>query len=446
MTSSCVASTINQNNLPVVKIHFRERVQRVHFPYPPLYRGPELIYGLPTWLADDLLSSLYLKLFEDWSRRSRSSVRQFDRESSRLGKPIRSSKLGFSRLSSCWRLKSCPIDLNESFFDERGCVIAWFDDPIWCRRVEFENQSSTSFSAWLACFCRAAFDFSRPFRPTSLGTDNLSNCGQSLTRDLDEEVWGSASGLKNGPCITLALLNAEYSDDWRFASQFWGRAAKVRYWSTGTCPGNIHLPNDQSLHSYNTIHRRQYNLHHPRQASYPSLSVAKPVIEFGPPRLHIHKVATKLGTPVIVGHKETRSQSMYICKTCICLMRRCWAAVTLMPLLRYKGFRNPSIRAILLRSHWNTLRDNSREPTALIWPFIPHVKQTLLIGQDRVECSSRAPQVKHWTPHKFYLMKWAQKARTIWIGHAEVLCCPSAPQFLQIVRSRIAASSRGSWK
>lgn len=33
--------------------------------------------------------------------------------------------------------------------------------------------------------------------------------------------------------------------------------------------------------------------------------------------------------------------------------------------------------------------------TALICPFIPHVKQTLLIGQDRVECSLRSPHVRH---------------------------------------------------
>lgn len=33
--------------------------------------------------------------------------------------------------------------------------------------------------------------------------------------------------------------------------------------------------------------------------------------------------------------------------------------------------------------------------TLLMCPFIPHVKHVLLIGQLRVECSSRAPQVKH---------------------------------------------------
>src|SRR6266404_2087200 len=34
--------------------------------------------------------------------------------------------------------------------------------------------------------------------------------------------------------------------------------------------------------------------------------------------------------------------------------------------------------------------------TLLMCPFIPHVKHVLLMGQLRVECSSRAPQVKHW--------------------------------------------------
>lgn len=34
--------------------------------------------------------------------------------------------------------------------------------------------------------------------------------------------------------------------------------------------------------------------------------------------------------------------------------------------------------------------------TELIWPFMPHVKQTLLIGQERVECSFRTPHVKHF--------------------------------------------------
>ena len=34
--------------------------------------------------------------------------------------------------------------------------------------------------------------------------------------------------------------------------------------------------------------------------------------------------------------------------------------------------------------------------TLLMCPFIPHVKHVLLIGQLRVVCSSRAPQVKHY--------------------------------------------------
>ena len=39
--------------------------------------------------------------------------------------------------------------------------------------------------------------------------------------------------------------------------------------------------------------------------------------------------------------------------------------------------------------------------TLLMCPFIPHVKHVLLIGQPRVECSSRAPQVKHYqSSHK----------------------------------------------
>lgn len=35
------------------------------------------------------------------------------------------------------------------------------------------------------------------------------------------------------------------------------------------------------------------------------------------------------------------------------------------------------------------------EHTLLICPFMPHVKHTLLIGQLRVKCSSRAPHVRH---------------------------------------------------
>lgn len=34
--------------------------------------------------------------------------------------------------------------------------------------------------------------------------------------------------------------------------------------------------------------------------------------------------------------------------------------------------------------------------TLLIWPFMPHEKQVLLIGQLRVEWSLRAPHVRHW--------------------------------------------------
>src|SRR5260221_9799589 len=69
--------------------------------------------------------------------------------------------------------------------------------------------------------------------------------------------------------------------------------------------------------------------------------------------------------------------------------------ITIVIVIRHASRTRMSVWAVL--DTWSaSLMLEGTSHTLLMCPFMPHVKHVLLIGQLRVECSSRAPQVKHY--------------------------------------------------
>lgn len=84
--------------------------------------------------------------------------------------------------------------------------------------------------------------------------------------------------------------------------------------------------------------------------------------------------------------------------------------------------------------------------TEFICPFIPQLKHTLLMGHERVECSLRAPHVRHYRSRQVVFESVFCMTLTMICGQEAVLCSLSVPHFLHTSLVDFAAISVASSK